>query len=269
MNTQKRKLLDKVNILVKKKVKRNNTSSNGRESNVNANNNNNTNRTRNTTASNNNQNNTTDNVNILNYDPNVTPFHSNSGTDDYRFFNTNSDINSNDSGSDSDYLRIQFTDPFIFTSHDNNNNTNNNNSRRKKQGNKRNNTRNRLDFNTLIDTVYIYNNNSDIILDVHYYIEALSPFLTNHIARNSIINFIIIFEATNKKLNKTSVQKLKKRVSTGVEEQSCTICLQNYKKNDNVRMLKCNHEFHCKCVDPWLIESHASCPICRKEVDVL
>ena len=43
----------------------------------------------------------------------------------------------------------------------------------------------------------------------------------------------------------------------------CSICLADYKKTDMIRVLPdCNHLFHDKCVDPWLM-IHPTCPVCR------
>lgn len=43
----------------------------------------------------------------------------------------------------------------------------------------------------------------------------------------------------------------------------CSICLQDYKDTDVLRLLpECGHFFHLKCVDPWL-KLHPTCPICR------
>ncbi|KAJ7961091.1 RING-H2 finger protein [Quillaja saponaria] len=43
----------------------------------------------------------------------------------------------------------------------------------------------------------------------------------------------------------------------------CPICLGEFEKGQKIRVLpKCNHEFHVKCIDPWLV-SHSSCPNCR------
>lgn len=43
----------------------------------------------------------------------------------------------------------------------------------------------------------------------------------------------------------------------------CSICLQDYKDTDMLRLLpECGHLFHLSCVDPWL-KLHSTCPICR------
>ncbi|XP_027101358.1 RING-H2 finger protein ATL70-like [Coffea arabica] len=43
----------------------------------------------------------------------------------------------------------------------------------------------------------------------------------------------------------------------------CSICLQDYKDTDMLRLLpECGHFFHLKCVDPWL-KLNPTCPVCR------
>lgn len=50
------------------------------------------------------------------------------------------------------------------------------------------------------------------------------------------------------------------------EAAECPICLGEFEKGDKVRMLpKCNHGFHVRCIDTWLL-SHSSCPNCRLSV---
>lgn len=44
----------------------------------------------------------------------------------------------------------------------------------------------------------------------------------------------------------------------------CPICLGEFTQGDKVRILpKCNHSFHVKCIDTWLM-SRSSCPTCRQ-----
>ncbi|RVX22940.1 RING-H2 finger protein ATL72 [Vitis vinifera] len=44
----------------------------------------------------------------------------------------------------------------------------------------------------------------------------------------------------------------------------CPICLGEFTEGDKVRILpKCNHGFHVKCIDTWLM-SRSSCPTCRQ-----
>jgi len=43
---------------------------------------------------------------------------------------------------------------------------------------------------------------------------------------------------------------------------SCTICLDDLKENDQIRIFGCGHKFHKKCVDDWLLLKNL-CPNCK------
>jgi len=45
----------------------------------------------------------------------------------------------------------------------------------------------------------------------------------------------------------------------------CVICQYEYKNDDSVRLMDCNHAFHQSCIDTWLLEYSYKCPMCRKE----
>ena len=64
-------------------------------------------------------------------------------------------------------------------------------------------------------------------------------------------------------------------------DESCCICLENFKENDRIRVLGyCQHEFHKKCIDTWvrtfasdrsrisrLVKSgHPCCPLCKAKI---
>lgn len=46
------------------------------------------------------------------------------------------------------------------------------------------------------------------------------------------------------------------------DDGKCAICLEEYKDNSLLGILKCNHDFHTDCVKKWLKEKN-SCPICK------
>jgi len=48
-------------------------------------------------------------------------------------------------------------------------------------------------------------------------------------------------------------------------QERCSICLEEYKQGEELRVLFCGHEFHPKCVDPWLIPNRR-CPLCQYDV---
>ena len=41
----------------------------------------------------------------------------------------------------------------------------------------------------------------------------------------------------------------------------CSICTDDFKDGEDVRVLPCNHKFHPNCVDPWLINVSGTCPL--------
>ncbi|OMO77315.1 Zinc finger, RING-type [Corchorus capsularis] len=48
----------------------------------------------------------------------------------------------------------------------------------------------------------------------------------------------------------------------------CAICLGEFSDEDMLRLLTiCCHVFHKDCVDLWL-DTHKTCPVCRRELDV-
>ncbi|RUS14720.1 hypothetical protein BC937DRAFT_93430 [Endogone sp. FLAS-F59071] len=48
-------------------------------------------------------------------------------------------------------------------------------------------------------------------------------------------------------------------------EEICVICLDEYEQGERVRKLVCGHEYHCECIDPWLMQVTASCPLCKHD----
>ncbi|XP_020686643.1 uncharacterized protein LOC110102593 isoform X3 [Dendrobium catenatum] len=45
-------------------------------------------------------------------------------------------------------------------------------------------------------------------------------------------------------------------------ESSCSICLEEYRDEDNLGMMKCLHVYHFDCINDWLSKKNA-CPICK------
>ncbi|WCJ31818.1 RING/U-box superfamily protein [Euphorbia peplus] len=46
----------------------------------------------------------------------------------------------------------------------------------------------------------------------------------------------------------------------------CSVCLSEFQEEESVRKLKCKHTFHKDCLDKWLQECRATCPLCRTKV---
>jgi len=71
------------------------------------------------------------------------------------------------------------------------------------------------------------------------------------------------------RLPKSSLKKIPtKKFVTGDEAhyETCCICLDDYVIGDKLRILPCQHAYHMKCIDPWLLKNKRVCPQCRKKV---
>jgi RING-finger-containing ubiquitin ligase len=61
-------------------------------------------------------------------------------------------------------------------------------------------------------------------------------------------------------------ESVKKEESTGPSSnQSCAICIGDYKHGDRLRTLPCLHKFHVECIDKWL-KKKSECPICKLDL---
>ncbi|KAI9314403.1 hypothetical protein BX666DRAFT_2029281 [Dichotomocladium elegans] len=52
-------------------------------------------------------------------------------------------------------------------------------------------------------------------------------------------------------------------VDQTVAQDECAVCLEEFKPDDLVRLLRCSHPFHQICIDRWLRNMDISCPVCR------
>ena len=48
-------------------------------------------------------------------------------------------------------------------------------------------------------------------------------------------------------------------------EDTCSVCLEQFQKDDDVVVLPCKHGFHPQCIEPWL-KMHSECPSCRHKL---
>lgn len=57
------------------------------------------------------------------------------------------------------------------------------------------------------------------------------------------------------------------REPTKSEDEECALCMELFAESDEVRVLKCRHYFHTKCIDQWLVVGQSlksrSCPLCQ------
>ncbi|KAI3729570.1 hypothetical protein L6452_18231 [Arctium lappa] len=51
--------------------------------------------------------------------------------------------------------------------------------------------------------------------------------------------------------------------SSSTESLECAVCLSNIEEDDDIRVLRCKHLFHLKCLDRCVEYRHTTCPLCR------
>jgi len=52
-------------------------------------------------------------------------------------------------------------------------------------------------------------------------------------------------------------------VFTELQDNICSICLDDFKNEDILNKLNCDHMFHKNCLGSWLNDNNISCPLCR------
>ncbi|KAL1917016.1 uncharacterized protein VTP21DRAFT_5214 [Calcarisporiella thermophila] len=61
----------------------------------------------------------------------------------------------------------------------------------------------------------------------------------------------------------TALDRRPSVASSVMSVDTCAVCIESYKPGDQIRRLLCQHEFHVECIDPWLTEKSATCPLCK------
>ena len=49
----------------------------------------------------------------------------------------------------------------------------------------------------------------------------------------------------------------------------CSICLDEFKEDDILKKLNCEHIFHKDCLEPWLNNNNRNCPLCRTDINII
>lgn len=94
----------------------------------------------------------------------------------------------------------------------------------------------------------------------------LSTEMLNQQISESQEKLIITYEIKNQHIN----HKLKNFPKYQLVKEDdiidkCIICLENYKLKTYKRSLPCDHFFHKKCIDKWILDYKSSCPLCLKD----
>jgi len=73
----------------------------------------------------------------------------------------------------------------------------------------------------------------------------------------------------SKGLSEEKIKKLKKeKYAKGkFSEDKCIICQYEYKTDEQLIILPCNHNFHLECIIEWL-KKEKTCPFCKSEINI-
>ena len=83
------------------------------------------------------------------------------------------------------------------------------------------------------------------------------------------LNFVYLFHRRRMRhrLPKSALKKLPiHKFKQGDPFETCCICLDDFDEGDKLRILPCDHGYHSKCIDSWLVKHKRICPQCRKRV---
>ena len=50
-----------------------------------------------------------------------------------------------------------------------------------------------------------------------------------------------------------------------LHNETCHVCLEDFKEGESIRLLRCKHGFHSKCIKFWIVK-RGKCPVCIRDV---
>jgi hypothetical protein len=62
------------------------------------------------------------------------------------------------------------------------------------------------------------------------------------------------------KINKKTIQ-----FTEEMNDKECSICLEEFKKDEELIKIECQHYFHGNCIDIWF-KTNGTCPLCRLDL---
>ncbi|CAF1241449.1 unnamed protein product [Rotaria magnacalcarata] len=63
-----------------------------------------------------------------------------------------------------------------------------------------------------------------------------------------------------------TIPTVKVTAAQASDSLQCSICMDDFKENDQAKRLPCSHHFHEECISRWL-RMHGTCPTCRVTLD--
>jgi len=50
-----------------------------------------------------------------------------------------------------------------------------------------------------------------------------------------------------------------------LHNETCNVCLEDFVEGENIKLLRCKHGFHDKCIKSWIVK-RGKCPVCIRDV---
>ena len=70
------------------------------------------------------------------------------------------------------------------------------------------------------------------------------------------------FDEENPSSDELKNMEMKKMCSS-----TCSICIDDFEKDEMLRVLPCGHMYHTECILPWLTTRAPNCPLCKDNID--
>lgn len=78
----------------------------------------------------------------------------------------------------------------------------------------------------------------------------------------------ISLEKFNRIAPRVKLEAVKEQLQEYGKDAECSVCVSQIKNSDSVRVLQCQHVFHAKCIEPWILKRVSKCPLCRYDLTV-
>ncbi|KAJ3105887.1 hypothetical protein HDU97_007386 [Phlyctochytrium planicorne] len=65
-----------------------------------------------------------------------------------------------------------------------------------------------------------------------------------------------------------STRKRSKSAASSDGHSTCAVCMSDYDEGDKIRQLKCGHEYHMQCIDPWVLSKPPSSSLGTQQITI-
>ena len=114
-----------------------------------------------------------------------------------------------------------------------------------------------------------YNNTevipSDVIMIDTFMLLICLTSITVTISKCLYLKYVSCFNSVTDNASINPIDNLQTLIITNnndILDDVCSICLEEFKYDEELKKLKCDHIFHKDCLEPWLTNNN-KCPICR------